>query len=67
MDNNIYRYYLTQRPPSPGAIPNKFINAESFDDRTLIGNHKCWGWVEYDRKLSDKEISDYELTIIDGQ
>ena len=58
------RYYLTQRPPMPGAFPGKPVNMETYDDRKFIdeiGRH-AWGWVEYQWPLTEKEVTDYELT-----
>ncbi len=57
------RYYLTQRPPSPGAFPGKPVRVGSFDSREYVEEIKlrAWGWVEYDKPLTKKQISDYEL------
>ena len=56
-ENKTYRYYTTLRPPSPGAIPKGFTNVEMYDNKT----DGSWGYVEYDKPLSTKQISDYEL------
>ena len=61
-----YRYYLTQRPPMPGAVPegNKVIGAEDFVTKRevpMIG--EAYGYVEYDHPLTNKQIRDYELTM----
>jgi len=62
-----YRYYLTQRPPSLGTFPkpkdNRIIDIVEFEDKKFIHNIYCkaWGYVEYEKPLTDKEISDYEL------
>ena len=62
-----YKYYLTQRPPSLGTFPkpkdNKIIDIVEFEDKKFIHNIYCkaWGYVEYGKPLTDKEISDYEL------
>lgn len=60
-----YRYYVTQRPPEPGAVPedDKVIDSECYDQRILINRAgEAWGWVEYDHPLTPRQISDYELT-----
>lgn len=60
-----YRYYLTQRPPMPGAFPEKnLLDLESFDDRTFIPeiDRMAWGYVEYEQELTAEEIAGYELT-----
>lgn len=57
-EKQTYRYYLTQRPPSPGTFPKGTTNVVSFDDKT----DGAWGYVEYDKSLTKQQISDYELT-----
>ena len=61
----IYRYATLMRPPSPGAFPRAGICEVSFDEGTAPSGHHYWGWCEYDRELSEKEIYDYELERID--
>lgn len=57
-----YRYHLPMRPPSIGTHPKGAVQVFTFDKReTLDDGRKSWGWVEYDHKLTDKEVSDYEL------
>ena len=60
----MYRYYLTQRPPSPGTFPGKPTNIKSFDTRQLVSEigRPAWGWVEYEEALTEKQTADYELT-----
>lgn len=62
----VYRYYCRFRPPMPGAIPRPGLqNVASFDwpqtFEGVRGRVGAWGWAEYDRPLTDKEICDYEL------
>jgi hypothetical protein len=57
-----YRYYLTQRPPAPGAIPRGSKNTVSFDTKQEVDGLEAWGYVEYDKPLTEQQISDYELT-----
>ena len=46
----------------PGAIPRKgLVRAASYNYKQYIGVCRVWGYAEYDRELTEKEISDYEL------
>lgn len=55
------RYYLTQRPPSIGTHPNGAKIVKTFDSKITFEGVECWGYVEYDKYLTNKQISDYEL------
>lgn len=64
-----YRYYSTQRPIAPGTYPNgenKPVSIENFDNRKEVGNGQlqAWGYLEYEKPLSQKELNDYELKAI---
>ena len=63
--HRFYRYYCPHRPPVPGAIPRGVVRIEYSEDCTMTdeqGNvRKAWGFVEYDRQLTDKEVNDFEL------
>lgn len=63
-ENMEYYYYMTQRPPMPGAQPRGFEIVESFDDRTPVDgcDYPVYAVIKYPRMLTEKEISDYELT-----
>ena len=57
-----YRYYCPHRPPMPGAIPKRDLtHVANFDWPQSFNGVGCWGWAEYSRPLTDKEIEDYEL------
>ncbi len=62
------RYYSAHRPVTPGSFPkpegNKVLNVTSFDDKTYCEElgREAWGYVEYERPLSEKEAQDWELT-----
>ena len=60
-----HRYYCPQRPPVPGAIPRGVVRIEYAEDGFMIDDEghsrKAWGFVEYDRELTDKEVADFEL------
>lgn len=59
----IFCYYMTQRPPMPGAQPKKGL----IDIQTLDANQptkdvgRAYARLTYDRPLSSAEISGYEL------
>lgn len=70
----LYRYYLLERLPMPGAFPNKKDNPPieivAFNERIEIlfftendgvKMGYSWGCVSYEKPLSAKEIEDYEL------
>ncbi len=56
-----YRYYLTSRPPSPGAQPSGYTNVVTFDDKQYIPDigKDAWGYVEYDKPVSNPD--DWDL------
>ena len=56
-----YRYYLTQRPPSIGTQPSGASNIVSFDSKQDFDGVNCYGYVEYKEPLSQSQIKDYEL------
>ena len=59
----VYRYYTPYRPPMPGAVPRDGLDRiGGYDTRQNVGNGICaYGYAEYTRPLTDREISDYEL------
>lgn len=67
----MYRYYLTQRPPMPGAFPAGATKVVDFDrQRTVMSSvftekqvhpFKAWGFVEYENALPASKVWDYEL------
>ncbi len=57
-----YRYYYRNRPPGIGTQPAGFIGTEEWLPIGLTPNKRsAFGWVEYDRPLSQDEIRAYEL------
>ena len=57
-----YRYYTRLRPPMPGGIPRIGLeNIASFDWPQSFNGTCAWGWAEYSRELTEKEVNDYEL------
>lgn len=64
-----YRYYSLHRPLGPGAIPQteeKALLVVNFDECKKVEgtNISAWGYVEYANPLSEKVVSDYELTLL---
>ena len=59
----IYSYYMTQRPPMPGAQPEGMISFVDYNERRFIPElgRKAWAIIRYERELTPEEISDYEL------
>ncbi len=66
-DARLHRYYSTQRPVGPGTYPkvhgNEPVNIVNFDDREFQTdiNRAAWGYLEFERSLTDKQVDDYEL------
>lgn len=64
------KVYSTQRPVSIGTYPTGgVIEIVNFDYRTHVDeiNRPAWGYIEYSRELSEKELSEYELVpVYDG-
>lgn len=60
----MYRYYSKLRPVAPGTFPNRGVaEIHNYDERTYIEDAGCevWGYIDYNRELTDKEIAAYEL------
>jgi hypothetical protein len=60
------RYATLMRPPQPGAIPRNGLQGIHDGEFVTPSGHHAWGWVEYNRQLTDEEISGYELEEITG-
>lgn len=54
------KYLFLYRPPMPGAMPREGLQEVGYDEETMNGRH-TWGWAVYNRRLTEKEINDYEL------
>ena len=55
------RYLFLMRPPMPGAFPREGLQEIGYDEGFAPSGHHVWGWAEYNRELTEKEIRDYEL------
>ena len=58
-----YGYYLTQRPPAPGAHPSDPNAVVSLDGKMWHEGicQEVWGWVCYRHQLTSEEVEQYEL------
>lgn len=54
--DKMYKYGYRLRPPALGTQPKGFVEIE--DD---IGTDEYWGYVVYSRKLTEKEMDQYDL------
>lgn len=59
----VYRYYCLYRPQAPGAVPKGMVGMEETMEDTYFPQIECtaWGYVDYTRRLTDEEVSQYEL------
>ena len=61
------KYYSTQRPIAPGTFPkpegNNVLEIVNFEERTYCkeSDRDCWGYIEYEKPLSEKEAASHEL------
>lgn len=61
------RYYSILRPVGIGTFPkpagNKVENIENFDDRQYVPeiSHEAWGYIEYEKPLTEAEARQYDL------
>lgn len=67
----MWRYYSTERPLTPGAIPRQreAVEVVNYDEqRRLVwmdddsaDQVRAWGYAEYRERLTPKEVEQYEL------
>ena len=60
----MYSYYMTQRPPMPGAMPEEGLEFIDEENRLRFINEigcDAYARLTYNRELTAKEVSDYEL------
>lgn len=59
------RYYSTERPVMPGSYPkpagNPVKEIVNYDTRQDVGGILAWGYLEYEKPLSEKDMESYEL------
>ena len=62
-----FRYYSTQRPVDIGTFPkppdNPVVEIVNYDRRIPVENKpfRAWGYIEYQKPLTDQQADDYEL------
>lgn len=60
----IYCYFMTQRPPMPGAMPKEGLyEIEDYDAKKFVPEVGCTAYAKlyYGRELSKEEVKQYEL------
>lgn len=60
----MYRYALTERPPSIGTQPRGAKNIVAFKNKQDFKGIICYGYVEYDTALTEDQIKEYELRAV---
>ena len=61
--NKIYKYYSTMRYLDIGTFPKDCFELKNYETRKqVLPGIIAWGEVTYTRKLTEKELKDYELT-----
>ncbi len=61
MNNKLYKYGMRLRGFSPMCQPMAgLVSAEE-------GDRKYYNYLYYERKLTDKEVRDYELDLIEEE
>ena len=66
--STLKRYYSRMRPVMPGSYPREgVVRIRNFDWKTEVKEigSEAWGYIEYDRELSEKELEEWELTPAD--
>jgi len=59
-----HRYFSVLRPVGIGTFPKDgMCRFQNFDHRTTVIEigREAWGYLDYDRKLTDKEADNYDL------
>lgn len=60
----MYKYFTILRPVSIGTFPKEgFVDFVNYDNRRYVPeiDHNAWGYLLYDRELSEKEIYSYDF------
>lgn len=58
------KYYSTQRPIMLGGCPKRgLVEFYNYDRREMVKEigREAWGYVFYNRELTEEEIKEYEL------
>ena len=60
----MYKYFSVLRPVSIGTFPKEgFVDFVNYDNRRYVPeiDHNAWGYLLYDRELSEEEMHDYDF------
>ena len=60
----MYKYFTILRPVSIGTFPKKgLVDFVNYDKRRYVPEigHNAWGYLLYDRELSEEEIYSYDF------
>lgn len=60
----MYKYFTILRPVSIGTFPKEgFVDFVNYDNRRYVPeiDHNAWGYLLYDRELSEEEMHDYDF------
>ena len=60
----MYKYFTILRTVSIGTFPKEgFVDFVNFDKRCYVPeiDHNAWGYLLYNRELSEKEIHSYDF------
>lgn len=60
-----YRYGFLLRPPGLGCQPRDGLVSTLAEEDADIDGTPLWGWAIYDRRLTDEEVSHYDLRFLD--
>ena len=61
----IYKYGYKLRPPSIGTQPKGYLELEDKGISVRKDKNGYWGYATYDRKLTDKEMFEYDLELLE--
>ena len=56
-----YSYALLMRPPAPGALPKEGLIHVSYLQGKTASGHYYWGSAEYNRRLTEEELKQYDM------
>lgn len=59
-----YRYATLMRPAGLGAVPREGLDHCQDAEGTAPSGHSIWSICDYTRKLTDKELHDYEMEFL---
>lgn len=60
----VYRYATLFREPGPGAVPKDGLLFCGYTRDKTPSGRLSWGFADYDRKLTEEEVKQYELEYV---